>query len=126
MITSIFYSIFFGTLDLIIFLVLAKGYKISNLVVKYLLGLILLDLFLLQILDFGVYLSKKEFLNLMFFSFSLIIIHFVTEIQFQLSKREEQKNNKNALLFFNLLRKRLFYIMIFTYQLLYIWIVDFR
>lgn len=133
MITNILYSIFFFVLNLTIFLIFIKSYRIDNRLILSFIVFVLLGLTIQGIYDSKLKLSTNDFSNLMFFSGALIIIHFATAIQINIFKKQNVEVNELnqtikqfALKVFDLMRKKLFYIMIFIYQLLYIWSVDFR
>ncbi len=134
MLINIYYTVYFGILDLSIFLILIQSYKIRSHFFLYSFIIILTGI-LLQIGLFNnkLIFSNEDFFNLMFFSLALIIIHYATGIQVKIFKNQNikgnelnQKINSLVLSIFNFMRNRFFYILVYSYQVLSIWIIEFK
>jgi hypothetical protein len=132
MILNIFYSLFFGILNLLIYSKLSKFYQFSKEYLFYLLIVIVLFIHLGFIKN-NYLMTTKDFFNLVFFSVSLIILHYVTNIQVILFKKYNvpqdergQKLQSILLSVFNFMRQKLIYIMIYVYQFLAIWNESYR
>ena len=77
--------------------------------------------------------SKEDFFNLSFFSVSLVILHFVTNIQVAIFKKynkpqDERGQKLQAVLLtvYDFMRQKLIYIMCYISQILDIWNESYR
>jgi len=126
MIQNIFYSIFFLTVNLLIFLKLQKSSNIPKMY-WYIGGIVVV--LIVHLFGSSDYLmSKEDFFNLSFFSVGLIVLHFATNIQVATFKKynvpqndQGKKLQENLLLVFDFMRQKLIYIMASVSQILDIW-----
>jgi hypothetical protein len=131
MIQNILYCIFFGLVDLLIFLKLQKSSNIPKMY-WYIGGIVVV--LIVHLFGSSDYLmTKEDFLNLSFFSVGLIVLHFATNIQVATFKKYNVPQNEqgkklqdNLLLVFDFMRQKLIYIMIYIYQFLAVWNENFR
>jgi len=127
MISNILYSIFFCMVDLLIYVRLQKCIQINKAFSLYLLILIVITIHF-NFFESEILMNSQDFFNLVFFSVSLIILHYGTNIQVYLLKKynnlQDKIDQKLLEIFievFDFMRQKLIYIMIFIYQLLAIW-----
>lgn len=132
MILNIFYSLFFGAVNLLIYLKLQKGIQPKN--VYWFYGFIVSVMIAhMGIIKNPYLMTTKDFFNLSFFSVGLVVLHFATNIQVELFKKynsphdeKGQKLQSTLLLVFDFMRQKLIYIMASISQVLDIWNESFR
>ena len=131
MLINIYYMVYFGLLDLFIYLILIQPHRVKRYLFIFSFFLLLIGL-LLQISVFNnkSIFSNKIFFDLVFFSLALIIIHYATGVQIRIFKRQvigsnefSQKINKLALNIFDFIRNKFIYIMVYLYQVLSIFAI---
>ncbi len=127
MILNLFYSVFFGMVNLLIYLKLEKKFKLKFPKLIYIL-IVIISLAHIEILNKGFLKSFEDFFNLSFFSIALIIFHYMTNIQVAVFKRKfipenetGQKLQEMMLTAFDFMRQKLIYPMAYITQLMEIW-----
>jgi len=132
MIPNIFYSIFFGAVNLLIYLKLQKSYQPPKSYL-YLVVIALVLIFHLGFVKSNHIMSTEDFFNLSFFSVGLVILHFATNIQVEIFKKynkiEDERGKKLQsfiLMVFDFMRQKLIYIMASISQILDIWNESYR
>jgi hypothetical protein len=132
MIQNVFYSILFGTINLLIYLKLQKAIQPKKAYWFY--GFIMVAIVAhMGFIRSYFLMNTEDFFNLSFFSVALIVFHFVTNIQVKLFKKynnpqdiRAQKLQSFVLLIFDFIRQKLIYIMTYSYQFLAVWNESFR
>lgn len=131
MMQNTLYSIFFGVVDLLIYLKIQKSYDIPKM--YWYIGCIAIIIFAHLIGISSFLMSTEDFLNLSFFSVALIVFHFATNIQVAIFKKYNVPQNDQGkalqaklLLVFDFMRQKLIYIMIYIYQFLAVWNESYR
>ena len=122
------YTIFFLGLNYIIWAFLVKKYRFNNTLLYIFITIFLLFICLHLFFNLPSLKSFQDLKDLLFFSLSLIILHFGTESMVAILEKsysELDDSNKNlqdfVLSIFNFMRFSLIYILISIYQFLDIW-----
>ena len=128
---DIFYSIFFGVVNLLIYFKLQKSYQPQKMYLYV--GSIVIIIIIHFFGKHEYLMSTEDFMNLSFFSVALIVLHFATNVQVSLFKKYNVTQNEQAeklqsklLMVFDFMRQRLIYIMIYLYQFLAVWNESYR
>ena len=123
---NIFYTLFFGGLDFILYSSLTKSVLIDKRLTFFSYSLIVTVILLHSITNY--LMNWTDFFNLLFYSIALIILHFLTNIQVSFFEKYYPKKNEKGqkvkllvIKIFNFMRLKLIYIMCFITQLLSIW-----
>ncbi|WP_109098385.1 hypothetical protein [Aquimarina sp. AU58] len=123
---ELFYVLFFGCLNFLIYYYLINNLKINKRIIVFII-LILIIFSLIQILYLNkFYLTNEDFYNLVFFSFLIIFNHYSFEalILFFIGNKEKLKyapvEKKRLVFMINIMRHKVIYIMIFAYQISFI------
>lgn len=131
MVQNIFYSIFFGVVNLLIYLKLQKLYQPQKMYIYV--GSIVIIIVAHLFSRHEYLMSTEDFMNLSFFSVALIVLHYATNVQVALFKKHNLPQNEQAeklqlklLMVFDFMRQRLIYIMIYIYQFLAVWNESYR
>lgn len=132
MILNIFYSLFFGLVNLLIYLKLQKSIQPPKVYLYY----IFIAVVFLAHLGFvknNYLMSEEDFFNLSFFSVGLVVLHFMTNIQVVIFKKynkpqDERGQKLQAILLtvYDFMRQKLIYIMFYISQVLDIWNESYR
>ena len=121
---KISYIIFFGVLNILIFILLNKNVKMKRTIKIFLISIVAIFLIYHFFMSNGGFLTNDYFVNLLFFSIYIIILHlglsiilprFVKSIQDIKHSKFAEKYLVGFLIFF---KNYLIYIMIYLYQVL--------
>jgi len=132
MILKIFYSFFFGFVNLLIYLKLQKSIQPPKVYLYY---IFIAVVFLLHLgfVKNNYLMSEEDFYNLSFFSVGLVVLHFGTNIQIAIFKKHNkpqdergQKLQAIVLTVYDFMRQKLIYIMFYINQILDIWNESYR
>lgn len=131
MLINLIYCIFLASIDYVIYIHFTEKGKLNK-SHYYLLGIVVL-VFTITHLDFfnlPFLLSSRDFFHIFMFSIGLIIIHYQgTILSFFLKNKKgniDEKVFETYHVFFDFMRQKLIYIMIYIYQFLAIWNESFR
>lgn len=132
MLTNIFYSLFFGLVNILIYLKLQKSIQPPKVYLYY---IFIAVVFLLHLgfVKNNYLMPEEDFFNLSFFSVGLVVLHFMTNIQVAIFKKynkpqDERGQKLQAVLLtvYDFMRQKLIYIMFNISQVLDIWNESYR
>tara|TARA_B100001057_G_C22768762_1_gene918709 strand:- start:217 stop:609 length:393 start_codon:yes stop_codon:yes gene_type:complete len=123
MLIKIAYCLFFGLLNLYILAVLTKAIKINQVAILVLALLFVLAILIQFVSPPTELITNNTFKNLLFFSLSLIVLHFGSSIMLSIFESKIQSMNlSNKFLeqvfipAFNFIRLKLIYVLVFIFQ----------
>jgi len=131
MLLNIFYCVFFGILDFVIYSILLGAFKVSKNIVMLMIGITAITIFLhIGIFEISGLMPWKDFFELLMFSIGFIILYFGSKLQdIYFQNRQQSLNQKlyeNYKMVLDFVRYKLIYIMIYIYQFLAVWNESYR
>ncbi len=132
MILNIFYSLFFGLVNLLIYLKLQKSIQPPKVYLYYIFIAVVFLAHLVFVKN-NYLMSEEDFFNLSFFSVGLVVLHFMTNIQVVIFKKYNKPQDEHGkklqailLTVYDFMRQKLIYIMFYISQIFDIWNESYR
>lgn len=130
MLLNLLYCIFFCLINFLIYIRLERSIHFHNENVVYFIVIFIAALHL-DLFSFNHLMNSKDFFNILIFSFSLIILHYMANLMIAYIKwrgksAHNQEETEDGLWFFNFIRQNIMYIMIYVYQILAVCNKSFR